>query len=84
MPDGSVKHVHVVAHAVSDESGSIEFVGAVMDVTAQHQANAALERAFDEITEVTSIASGLSSTRSPGWSGAVCLTARSISSINRG
>jgi PAS domain S-box-containing protein len=34
MPDGSVKHVHVVASILSDESGSIEFVGAVMDVTA--------------------------------------------------
>jgi PAS domain S-box-containing protein len=49
MPDGSVKHVHVVAHALSDESGGIEFVGAVMDVTEQHQARAALEKAFDEI-----------------------------------
>src|SRR6266478_9970489 len=27
MPDGSVKHVHVVARALSDESGSVEFVG---------------------------------------------------------
>lgn len=26
MPDGSVKYVHVVAHALSDESGSIEYV----------------------------------------------------------
>ena len=34
MPDGSVKHVHVVARAERDESGRIEFVGAVMDVTA--------------------------------------------------
>jgi PAS domain S-box-containing protein len=33
MPDGSVKYVHVVAHALGNESGSIEFVGAVMDVT---------------------------------------------------
>jgi PAS domain S-box-containing protein len=49
MPDSSVKHVHVVAHAMSDESGSIEFVGAVMDVTEQHQARAALKQAFDEI-----------------------------------
>jgi PAS domain S-box-containing protein len=38
MPDGSVKHVRVVAHALSDESGSIEFVGAVMDVTAVKEA----------------------------------------------
>jgi PAS domain S-box-containing protein len=34
MPDGSVKHVHVVARTLSDESGAIEFAGAVMDVTA--------------------------------------------------
>jgi PAS domain S-box-containing protein len=38
MPDYSVKHVHVVAHALSDESRSVEFVGAVMDVTAAKQA----------------------------------------------
>src|SRR5208283_5291946 len=37
MPDGSVKHVHVVARILSDESASIEFVGAVMDVTAAKQ-----------------------------------------------
>jgi PAS domain S-box-containing protein len=39
----------VVAYALSDESGSIEFVGAVMDVTEQHQARAAMEKAFDKI-----------------------------------
>src|SRR5882757_8115051 len=33
MPDGAVKHVHVVAHAEIEESGEIEFVGAVMDIT---------------------------------------------------
>ena len=33
MPDGSVKHVHVVAHAKGDKPGQLEFVGAVMDVT---------------------------------------------------
>jgi signal transduction histidine kinase len=42
MPDASVKHVHVVAHGVSNEPGGIQFVGAVMDVTGQHQAEAAL------------------------------------------
>jgi PAS domain S-box-containing protein len=49
MLDGSVKYVHVVARAVSDESGGIEFVGSLMDVTGQHQARADLENAFDEI-----------------------------------
>jgi signal transduction histidine kinase len=40
MPDGSITHVHVVAHALSDEWGSVEFVGAVMDVTERKQAEA--------------------------------------------
>jgi PAS domain S-box-containing protein len=33
MPDGVAKHVQVVAHSLTDKSGRIEFVGAVMDVT---------------------------------------------------
>jgi len=33
MGDGSVKHLHVVARALAGESGDLEFVGAVMDVT---------------------------------------------------
>ena len=48
LPDDSVKHVHVVAHAVKDEPGQFEFVGAVMDVTEQWQARAELEKAFEE------------------------------------
>jgi PAS domain S-box-containing protein len=42
MPDGSVKHLHVVAHAASDEPVRVRFVGAVMDITARKQAEAAL------------------------------------------
>jgi PAS domain S-box-containing protein len=38
MPDGSIKHLRVVAHAISEESGNIEFVGAVMDVTSAKEA----------------------------------------------
>ena len=34
MPDGFVKHVHATSHAVKDQSGSIEFIGAITDVTA--------------------------------------------------
>ena len=50
MPDGSVKHLHVVAHAVkNDSTGEIHFVGAVMDVTAAKQSQEALEQAFREI-----------------------------------
>src|SRR5207245_7437653 len=38
-----------VAHASKNEGGVIEFIGAVMDVTAQRQARAELEQAFEEI-----------------------------------
>ena len=38
MPDGSVKHVHAMAHATTDASGTVEFVGAVTDVTAAREA----------------------------------------------
>jgi predicted ATPase/signal transduction histidine kinase/ActR/RegA family two-component response regulator len=33
MPDGRVKHIHVVAHATRNETGGVDFVGAVMDVS---------------------------------------------------
>src|SRR6266853_1495628 len=49
LPDGSVKHVCIVAHASKNESGTTQFIGAVMDVTAQRQASAELEKAFEEI-----------------------------------
>jgi|SRR5579862_5799299 len=42
MPDGTVKYVHVVAHAVRDRTGIPRFVGALMDVTATKRAEDAL------------------------------------------
>jgi PAS domain S-box-containing protein len=51
MPDGSVKYVHVVAHALNNVSGSVEFVGAVMDVTAAKQAEEALRRSESYLAE---------------------------------
>jgi PAS domain S-box-containing protein len=44
MPDGSVKHVHIVAHGERDESGELEFVGAVMDITGSKRAEDELRR----------------------------------------
>src|ERR1700726_4229159 len=55
MPDGSVKHVHVVAHALSDKSGSIEFVGAVMDVTERKRAEVALRQAQADLAHVNRV-----------------------------
>ena len=58
MPDGSVKHVHVVAHGLCAEPGSIEFVGAVMDVTAAKEAEAEVrqsERRYRYIFQSTGV-----------------------------
>ena len=55
MPDGSVKHVHVVAHAVRSEAGQLEFIGAVVDVTATKQAEEKLHKAQAELAHVTRV-----------------------------
>jgi NO-binding membrane sensor protein with MHYT domain/nitrogen-specific signal transduction histidine kinase/CheY-like chemotaxis protein len=52
MPDGSVKHLQIVAHALANELGDLEFVGAVMDVTRRKRAEEAQrlqERERDEM-----------------------------------
>jgi len=52
MPDGSVKYVRVVVHALRDESGSIEFVGAVTDITEPRTAEEALRRSEQRLQKV--------------------------------
>ncbi|HWZ50954.1 MAG TPA: PAS domain-containing protein [Granulicella sp.] len=64
MPDGSVKYVHVRAHALSDETDGLEFVGAVMDVTAPKQVEQALRRSESYLAE----AQKLTHTGSGAWS----------------
>src|SRR6266852_4462645 len=51
MPDSAVKHVHVVAHAERDESGELEFVGAVMDSTESKRAEKKLRRSEESLLE---------------------------------
>ncbi len=55
MPSGLVKHVHVVARAVNSESGNLEFIGAVMDVTEPKRAEEALQVARAELARVTRV-----------------------------
>ncbi len=51
MPDGSIKYVHVVAHALGDTSNGIEFVGAVMDVTESKHVEKKLRRSEESLLE---------------------------------
>ena len=55
MPDGSVKYVHAVAHVVNDAPDNLEFVGAVMDVTATKRAEEQLNLARAELAHVTRV-----------------------------
>jgi len=55
MPDGSVKHVHVVAHAVRDHADRLEFIGALMDVTAAKRADEELRKAQTELAHTTRV-----------------------------
>jgi signal transduction histidine kinase len=55
MPNGSVKHLHVVAHASWDDSANLEFIGAVRDVTAAKQAEEELHQARADLAHVTRV-----------------------------
>src|SRR5260370_6018619 len=49
LPNGSIKYVHVVARPFERESGGIEFVGSVMDVTATKKAFEEIKALKDEL-----------------------------------
>ncbi len=49
MPDGSVKHVHVIARPLTSASSEVEFVGTVMDVTARKKAFEEIKALRDEL-----------------------------------
>jgi formate hydrogenlyase transcriptional activator len=51
LPDGQVKHVHALAHALQDAPGNCEFVGAVTDITEEHQAEVVIRERERELQE---------------------------------
>src|SRR5260370_24564338 len=63
IPDGSVKHVHVLARALETSSGNLEYVCAVTDVTAAKQAEQTLQESDAYLAE----AQRLSHTGSWAW-----------------
>jgi PAS domain S-box-containing protein len=56
MPGGSIKHVHALARAVKTSSGSLEFVGAVTDITERKRTEEALRRSESYLTEAQRLA----------------------------
>jgi PAS domain S-box-containing protein len=55
LPDGSIKFVQVVARAVTDQSDRVEFVGAIMDVSAAKRAEQKLRRAQAELAHISRV-----------------------------
>jgi signal transduction histidine kinase len=57
MPDCSVKHLRMVARGSRDEGGSLEYIGAIQDVTQRRVAEEALSKARSELLHVTRVMS---------------------------
>ena len=56
LPDGSVKHLHVVARGTRGADGTLEYMGVVQDVTERRVSEEALARARSELAHVTRLA----------------------------
>jgi len=56
LPDDSVKYVHVVAHAMKDKAGNLEFVGAVTDITERKAAEERIRRQEAELRQMLDFA----------------------------
>jgi formate hydrogenlyase transcriptional activator len=56
MPDGSVKYLHVIARASNTSSGSLQYVGAVTDITAAKQAEHKIRQSELELRQILDFA----------------------------
>jgi formate hydrogenlyase transcriptional activator len=65
LPDDSVKYVHVVAHAMKDKAGNLEFVGAVTDITERKAAEERIRRQEAELRQMLDFAPQLISVFGP-------------------
>jgi formate hydrogenlyase transcriptional activator len=56
LPDGRVKHLHAIAHAVPSASGNREFVGAVTDITERKTAEEKIREQEAELRQMLDFA----------------------------
>jgi signal transduction histidine kinase len=57
MPDLSVKHLHLVAHATRDQDGQLAYIGAIQDISQSRRAEEALGKARSELAHVARVSS---------------------------
>jgi PAS domain-containing protein len=55
MPDGRIKHLHVVARAFRDDAGDVDFVGSIMDVTVVRSAERDLHKARTDLARAARV-----------------------------
>jgi PAS domain S-box-containing protein len=58
LPDGSIKHLHFMAHGTPDRSGQMEYIGAVQEITDRRVSEEALSKvrsALAHMARVTSL-----------------------------
>jgi formate hydrogenlyase transcriptional activator len=69
MPDGSVKHVRVMGRpSTNDESGDLEFVGAVTEITQRKNVEEALRRSEQQLRDVIETIPAMAWTTDPNGS----------------
>ena len=55
LPDGGIKYLHVVGKTEKDQAGSVEIIGAVMDVTARKQTEIELRRSKAHLADAQTL-----------------------------
>jgi PAS domain S-box-containing protein len=56
MPNGQIKHIHILAHRIKYEAGNEEVVGAVMDITDSKKSQEALDAAQAALAHASRVA----------------------------
>ena len=57
MPNGSIKHIHVVSHGSYDKDGQLEYFGGAQDITQRNLADEALNKARAELAHMARVTS---------------------------
>ncbi|MEM5314923.1 PAS domain-containing protein [Paraburkholderia sp. JHI869] len=57
MPDQSVKHLHLIAHRVTDRPGRKEYSGTTLDISLRRRSEEALDKARAELSHVARVMS---------------------------
>lgn len=57
LPDGSIRWVHLVAHATRDEDGGVEYIAALQDITQRRRDDEALGKVRSELAHLARVAS---------------------------